>query len=100
MISTCKNRQPADVICMIMCNQHTHDGLYGYVYFFQERFDGPCTNTCINQYSMKPVAQVITITTASTAQTAKFQSHFSSDRKGMEFSKIPEIGPSLLSTMI
>ena len=67
--------QSPDMIRMVVCYQYTHNSLKGYAIVFQELSNVPCWNSCINQYTIKLISEVITVPAATATKTAKVQFH-------------------------
>ena len=67
--------QSPDMIRMVVCYQYTHNRLYGYALVLQKLANSSCWNSDINQYAIKLITDVITVSAATTTKTAKIQFH-------------------------
>ena len=67
--------QASDVIRMVVANQHSHNGLYGYVVVFQEFTYFPSRNPGIDEDALILISKEITVATASTTKAVKVQFH-------------------------
>jgi hypothetical protein len=70
-----KTLKSLDMIYMIMGYKNPHNTLDGNIHILQKPADGGSRNSGIYKYSMRFVPQVITITAAPAAKTAKNQLH-------------------------
>ena len=80
---------------MIVSYQYTHYGLHGYTHVLQGLANSTCWNSCINQYTIKLITKVITVSAATTTKTAKIQFHQCSVERGQRYitggtSDVPE----------